>query len=802
VREQPRVTDGNNPDNAHRATPYERRAYSAPCHAVQCGCMTVVTPSITKARKALSVELRGVAATCGAAAIGAGVLVVSPGSPTGTALADVWWKALFGALVVAALSAQRRALLAATIVIALCAALGAAPVALIAAALAVMAAMTQLHRIARRTTGSVLASGGLTVALSRLNWPDQHGATAVIGAVVGVVAVACALRSGDRALRVAARAGSAVVVVAVVVILGGASLESRRSAHDARALQVTLDQLVTGASRGDRSLVSGQLGQLSIELESIESTLQSPWLRAATAIPLVGQQIHFTTDVVHAARDVQRTTTTLVDAADPRRLVPTPATIDTVVVGQVSLDARTSMDSFTQLSQALDTGQQPWLAPALRDRSDRVRQRIDRISGRGDQLVALAQLLPRLLGDREARRYLLVVATPSELRGAIGLPANYAEIGATNGKLSLDKSGRIASLGPIAKANNAELVAPDDYIARYRRLGIPEQWTEVAASPDFVATASVMSSLYPNSGGQRVDGVVAIDPRGLAQLLEVTGPVAVSGWNEPLTVDNAERILLFDQYVTYANDPITGRSAFLTLATTEIWNALVQRQLDLPRLAPVLLDMLANGHLMVTSNHIDEAAQLRAVDFDGGIGSPAPDSLVVSSLNRGGNKVDWFLQRTVHYRAVIDPTTRAVAATVDISLTNSAPSSGLPDYIIGGAYYAPSARGTNQQWLSIYSPWDLDRITVDGSPVGAETMNELGRQVHMIQIDIAPGTTARVQVTLKGTASTNAQDYRLNYVSQQLVTPERITIDVSDGGRTVHWSGDGVRRRHTFVLDP
>ena len=58
----------------------------------------------------------------------------------------------------------------------------------------------------------------------------------------------------------------------------------------------------------------------------------------------------------------------------------------------------------------------------------------------------------------------------------------------------------------------------------------------------------MVAELYPQSGGVEVDGVVRIDPTGLARLLRLTGPVEVDGLPYPLDATNVEAFLEVEQY--------------------------------------------------------------------------------------------------------------------------------------------------------------------------------------------------------------------------------------------------------------
>ncbi len=60
-------------------------------------------------------------------------------------------------------------------------------------------------------------------------------------------------------------------------------------------------------------------------------------------------------------------------------------------------------------------------------------------------------------------------------------------------------------------------------------------------SEDFPTAAGILMSLAPQVGLGHVDGVIAVDPVGLAALLELTGPIRVPGWPEQITAEQRRR---------------------------------------------------------------------------------------------------------------------------------------------------------------------------------------------------------------------------------------------------------------------
>lgn len=118
-------------------------------------------------------------------------------------------------------------------------------------------------------------------------------------------------------------------------------------------------------------------------------------------------------------------------------------------------------------------------------------------------------------------------------------------------------------------------------------------------SPDFPSVTKVIAGLYPQSGGRPGDGAVAIDPVAMAALLRLTGPITVSSWPEPITAENAERILLYEPYLRFATDE---RADFLAVTTARLWERLSSVDLGGARKIVDALGAAVEGkHLLVSA---------------------------------------------------------------------------------------------------------------------------------------------------------------------------------------------------------
>jgi hypothetical protein len=290
-----------------------------------------------------------------------------------------------------------------------------------------------------------------------------------------------------------------------------------------------------------------------------------------------------------------------------------------------------------------------------------------------------------------------------------------------------------------------------------------------------------MTELYPQSGGRPVDGVIAVDPTALAALLQFTGPVTVPGVPEPFTADNAAEFLLLDQYVEL---PDTGeRIDVLEDLARATFDRLTSGDLPSPRtVADVLGPSVRDGHIQLYSADRAEQDLFTEIDADGALPPVDGDFLAVVNSNATGNKIDRFLSRDIDYRATWNPDSGEVSATLAVTLVNTAPSSGLPDYVLGNALAEDEGDlppGTNRTHLSVYSPFALEGADLDGQPVDLPAEVERDRYAYSLFLDLPPeGGTRVLTLNLKGYVPVDGHGYRLDVAGQPLVLPDQLSVTV------------------------
>jgi hypothetical protein len=155
----------------------------------------------------------------------------------------------------------------------------------------------------------------------------------------------------------------------------------------------------------------------------------------------------------------------------------------------------------------------------------------------------------------------------------------------------------------------------------------------------------------------------------------------------------------------------------------------------------------------------------------------------VVSQNFNGNKIDYFLRRSMTYDVTWDPRTGVVAGTLEVRLQNLAPASGLPHAVIGwggdlSANQLPVADGENLDYVSLYSAAPLTDVTVDGAPAELNrVVPDLGYQAQDLYVRIPSQGTVVIRAAVR-TQLRPGDTYAMEVLRQVTATPDQITVRV------------------------
>jgi hypothetical protein len=716
----------------------------------------------------------------------AGVVAVvaafSPAAPVGNRPADAVWTAAFAGLVaLAATRARYGHLLWLAAVAAIVGVRGDAP----AATMGLLALVGTVVLIAtgRRTATAGCALAGLAVLA--LLWGPSYGATG-LPSVVAAAAVApvlwagwSSLGPGGRRRTVVGMVGvGALVLVSSALALLAAVLVSGPLAEGARQAR---DGLTIVHQGDDVSRSTPVFESAAGHFRESASVLDGPLALPGRLIPFVGYQVEAMRRTSIAGADVTATARDASVQADYRSLRTEGGRLDlaTMAAMQAPLDA--SLDAVSTARSTVAEVRSPWLLGPI-DRN--LRELQDELSSTEPTLEKAAMALevaPALLGGDRPHRYLLQLATPGESRAGGGYIGTYGVLVATDGQLHLELTGNTFDLNVQEGQPPRAFDPPPGWEQLYSGFRVDRFPGNLSADPDWPTSSEVARQLYDQVPQVApIDGAIYADPTAMAALLQLTGPVYVPSLGQTLGPTDVEQYLLIDQYVRFSEDNDARREA-LGDVTHAVFDALTNTDLsDMTSVIDALGPAVEGGHLKVSVFDARPQAALGELGLSGAWDpTPGADYLSLRSTDLLSNKIDTFVQRTMQVDVHPDADTGEVVSNVTITLTNTAPSGGLPWYIIGNYVGLPG--GTSKDDIALYSPLDLDGATLDGTPVGMRRQPYAGGFVYSFPVQMASGQTRQLSVALRG-STPSPGGYELDLIPQPRSAPDQVTVRIEADG--------------------
>jgi hypothetical protein len=224
-----------------------------------------------------------------------------------------------------------------------------------------------------------------------------------------------------------------------------------------------------------------------------------------------------------------------------------------------------------------------------------------------------------------------------------------------------------------------------DFAKRWGWLEPNREWRNLASSPLFPSQASLASKMWTALGKPPVDGALALDPIALRALIQATHPVRVEG--KQYGPNNVLGEIYLNQYsgiVGYPENQVR-RDRLSQIARAAIQN--LEGDFETVDLVDALRGAADGRHIMGWSRKRVEQLGWSAAGIAGTV---ERDSLLLGVHNRGGNKLDQFLNVTA--ALATKPDSLGTAVTVGVRMQNSAPE-GLPQYV-SGPY--PNAIGSRE----------------------------------------------------------------------------------------------------------
>ncbi|WP_231994333.1 DUF4012 domain-containing protein [Pseudarthrobacter equi] len=515
-------------------------------------------------------------------------------------------------------------------------------------------------------------------------------------------------------------------------------------------------ELKTAIQDNNRSTALTKVDELSVRAQSSRQLVSDPVWSMATILPWIGPNFQAAREMAISADDVVQLGVAPLaqsyEALDWQNLI-TEQGINLQPLKAASpglTSASHALRASSARLRGIDAGA---LIPALKTPLIEVRRELDTAGAGLEAASDAARMTPEMMGSAGARHYLLLVENNAEVRATGGIPGALAILSFDNGRMSLagqSSAGALGTFSPVVPVNSDQT---EIYSARLGKF-----MQDVNLTPDFPTAARTASSMWESRTGQRVDGVISLDPVALGYLLDGTGPVdsmnpeiakiAQGKLPQKLNGQNVVKTLLSDVYSAIEEPEM--QDAYFAFVAKEIFGALSKGQGNASGLIEGVTSSVQEGRLRLWSQAETEQSIIGKYALSGSISgvTVAPAEFGVYFNDGTGAKMDYYVKRTVQL-------VRACSkdgyeeTTVRVISTNTAPNDAarsLPAYVTGdGNFGVPP--GSVQTNIVAYGPAQstVETAVIDGQKAPFSPHIHDGRPVGVVAVRLAPGESQTVE---------------------------------------------------------
>ncbi|MFH0943081.1 MAG: DUF4012 domain-containing protein [Candidatus Beckwithbacteria bacterium] len=401
----------------------------------------------------------------------------------------------------------------------------------------------------------------------------------------------------------------------------------------------------------------------------------------------------------------------------------------------------------------------------------------------------LLALLPTLLGEPDAKKYLLLFQNDAELRPTGGFITAYAILETFKGKITPQTTLDIYELD--SRFGN-RLPAPEP-IKRFLPLVYNWHLRDMNLSPDFKVS---MDTFYPNYQAvapiKDVNGIIAIDTQILVDLLDILGEIGVADWgnysakivpecNCPQVVYKMEDYATRPTYYIKEN----RKGMIGPLMHSILLNVMNSPKKLWPKFLEIGLININEKHLMFyfpgDNNQMQAVAE--AFNASGRIKEFNGDYFHLNDTNFAGAKSNLYVEQTVDQ--VIDISADGtITKTVTVEYKNPEP----PDDCnleTGGL----CLNGILRDWIRLYVPEGSQIVEVLGSDIAAKTDKDLGKTYIEAFVELRPQSKAKLIIK-----------YRLPFKADK-TKAYKLLIQKQPGTKNVPYTVSLGNNQQTFSLE-
>lgn len=408
-----------------------------------------------------------------------------------------------------------------------------------------------------------------------------------------------------------------------------------------------------------------------------------------------------------------------------------------------------------------------------REMFSRVADLLPHVEASLEQMHSSRAVIEDVLGANGPRTYLLIFQNNHEMRATGGFIGSYGIVKIIDGYI--DKI-------MVDDIYNPDGQLIDKIVPPLPIQKISANWSMHDSNwfPDYPVSARSVMDLYERTGGPTVDGVIALTPTVVQDMLSVTGPIDVPSYNMQLTADNfidmlQEEIEDRENYVsqgtadhtdgdavedsedmthddgadTHAGDDASAQEEAQSQPKkilSDLMPILLDRILafDDPEHIADIVDIVARGVqqrqlLMYLSDTEGEEIILKN-GWGGAIEQVDGDYLSVINTNINGFKTDGVIDETIAHTARIERD-GSIVDTVRITRVHNGGHTGRPWWDAVNANYMRVYVPEGAQLLSVEGQTrEINTPRLDYDALGYERDDDIDKEESSIHIDDDTGT--------------------------------------------------------------
>ncbi|OGM73775.1 hypothetical protein A3H19_02575 [Candidatus Woesebacteria bacterium RIFCSPLOWO2_12_FULL_39_9] len=398
----------------------------------------------------------------------------------------------------------------------------------------------------------------------------------------------------------------------------------------------------------------------------------------------------------------------------------------------------------------------------------------------------LLEASPYLLGIKNDRKYLVLFQNDKELRPTGGFITAYTLATVRNGKF---EPGASSDIYDLDKGYKPIITAPDPFVKYLKgpySLSKRVWLRDLNWSPDFSESMKVFLGEVEKVNIKNVDGIIAVDTQLLVNLLDVIGPIGVSGYGEfstkivpececPQVIYELESFADVEGPIVWSeNEP--GKIVFAPanydnrkkiigpLMNSVLENTLGQPKEKIPALFEAIFKSLSEKHVLFYLVDKNTQKSVETFGIAGTLDEFEGDYLHINDANLGGRKSNLYVTQEVNQEIKVNKD-KSIEKTLTITYKNPEDYDGWLNSVL-------------PNWVRIYVPKGSQLISFDGAEEKIDPYDDLGKTVFAGFFKLRPKGVVKLTVRYKLPLKTS-NEYKL--LIQKQPGKDKILHEISFG---------------------